>query len=204
MDYLPQLVTIGAVILLACVSPGPDFIAVTSNALVSRQRGLGVALGTSIGIALWAVLAVVGLGVLLNTIAWLYEAIRIAGVCYLLYLGIKILLGARRPYQDLEIRQTANTTLSAPRVGLLVSATNPKAAAFFGSFFITVLPAHAPGWVLAAAVMVVATVALLWFSLLALMFSTARVRAIYARMRRPIDVFMGVVLVGLGVRLALD
>jgi len=204
VDYIAQLFTIGAVILLACVSPGPDFMAVTSNALVSRQRGLGVALGTSVGIALWAVLAVVGLGVLLNTIAWLYDAIRIAGVCYLLYLGIKILLGARRPYQDLEIRKTANTTLSAPRVGLLVSATNPKAAAFFGSFFITVLPAHAPGWVLAAAVMVVAAVSLLWFSLLALMFSTARVRAVYARMRRPIDVFMGVVLVGLGVRLALE
>nr|WP_240158433.1 LysE family transporter [Pantoea sp. Tr-811] len=189
--------------LLACVSPGPDFIAVTSNALVSRKRGMGVALGTSAGITLWAVLAIVGLGVLLNTVAWLYDAIRVVGAGYLIYMGIKMLLGARRPYGDLEISRTQNTSTPAPRVGLLVSATNPKAAAFFGSFFITVLPAQAPWWVLAAAVVVVTVVSFAWFSTLALMFSTDRVRAYYAKVRRPIDALMGAALVGLGLRLAL-
>ncbi|MFJ4348266.1 LysE family translocator [Pseudomonas sp. NPDC089401] len=203
MDYLPQLLTIGAVMLLACVSPGPDFIAVTSNALVSRRRGIGVALGTSAGITLWAVLAIVGLGVLLSTVAWLYDAIRVVGAGYLMYMGIKMLLGARRPYGDLEISRTQNTSTPAPRVGLLVSATNPKAAAFFGSFFITVLPAQAPWWVLAAAVIVVTVVSFAWFSTLALMFSTDRVRACYAKVRRPIDAAMGAALVGLGLRLAL-
>ncbi|NIF28529.1 lysine transporter LysE [Pantoea sp. Tr-811] len=203
MDYLPQLLTIAAVMLLACVSPGPDFIAVTSNALVSRKRGMGVALGTSAGITLWAVLAIVGLGVLLNTVAWLYDAIRVVGAGYLIYMGIKMLLGARRPYGDLEISRTQNTSTPAPRVGLLVSATNPKAAAFFGSFFITVLPAQAPWWVLAAAVVVVTVVSFAWFSTLALMFSTDRVRAYYAKVRRPIDALMGAALVGLGLRLAL-
>lgn len=202
MDYVPQLLTIGAVMLLACVSPGPDFIAVTSNALVSRSRGIGVAVGTSAGIAIW-VLAIVGLGVLLSTVAWLYDAIRVVGAAYLIYMGIRMLLGTRRPYAALEISKTQNTTTAAPRVGLLVSATNPKAAAFFGSFFITVLPAHAPGWVMAAAVVVVTLVAFAWFSALALMFSTARVRAFYAKVRRPIDAAMGAVLVGLGLRLAL-
>ncbi|MBS3188435.1 LysE family translocator [Pseudomonas sp. SAR267] len=203
MDYVPQLLTIGAVMLLACVSPGPDFIAVTSNALVSRSRGMGVAVGTSAGIAIWAVLAIVGLGVLLSTVAWLYDAIRVVGAGYLIYMGIKMLLGARRPYAALEISTTQNTTTAAPRVGLLVSVTNPKAAAFFGSFFITVLPTHAPGWVMAAAVVVVTLVAFAWFSMLALMFSTARVQVLYTKVRRPIDAAMGAVLVGLGLRLAL-
>nr|WP_165441443.1 LysE family transporter [Pseudomonas syringae] len=189
--------------LLGCISPGPDFIAVTSNALVSRKRGIGVALGTSAGIAIWAILAVIGLGVLLTKISWLYDVIRVVGVCYLFYLGIKMLLSARRPYEELKITSTHNTTTPAHRVGLLVSATNPKAAAFFGSFFITVLPAQAPTWVFAAAVIVVTAVSLVWFSTLALMFSTDRVREIYAKMRRPIDAAMGAILVGLGLRLAL-
>ncbi|WDY56024.1 LysE family transporter [Pseudomonas sp. PSKL.D1] len=204
MDYVPQLLTIAAVMLLACISPGPDFIAVTSNALASRKRGLGVALGTAAGIVVWALLAMVGLGVLLTKLAWLYDVIRVAGVCYLLYLGIKMLLGARKPSQALAIDTAANTSTSAPRVGFLVSMTNPKAAAFFGSFFITVLPPHAPVWVLGAAVVVVAAVALAWFSALALMFSTNRVRAAYAGLRRPIDALLGAALVGLGVHLAVS
>ena len=203
MSYVPQLLTVAAVMLLACVSPGPDFIAVTSNALASRRRGLGVALGTAMGIAVWASMAVIGLGVLLTRIAWLYDAIRIAGVCYLLYLGARLLLAARRPYREMAVATTDNVITPAPRVGFMVSMTNPKAAAFFGSFFITVLPAHAPGWVLVAAVVVVTAVALAWFSTLALMFSTRRVRDFYGRMRRPIDAAMGGILVVLGLRLAL-
>lgn len=203
MDYIPQLFTIAAVMLLGCISPGPDFIAVTSNALISRKRGLGVALGTALGICVWAVMAVIGLGVLLTKLAWLYDAIRVVGVCYLLYLGARMLLGARRPYQELAIATSSNTTTPAPRVGFLVSMTNPKAAVFFGSFFITVLPQHAPVWVLGSAVVVVTLVSLLWFSTLALMFSTQRVRLIYAGMRRPIDAAMGAALVGLGAHLAL-
>jgi Putative threonine efflux protein len=144
-----------------------------------------------------------GLGVLLTKVAWLYDAIRVVGAGYLMYMGIKMLLGARRPYAALEIDTAQYTTTPAPRVGLLVSATNPKAAAFFGSFFITVLPSQAPGWVLVAAVVVVTVVSFAWFSTLAFMFSTDRVRACYAKVRRPIDAAMGAVLVGLGLRLAL-
>lgn len=203
MDYVPQLLTIAVVMLLGCVSPGPDFIAVTSNALLGRQRGLGVALGVTVGICVWATLTVIGLGVLVTKIAWLYDAIRIVGVCYLLYIGARMLLGARRPYRDLTIGTTANVASPAPRVGFVVCMTNPKAAAFFGSFFITVLPPHAPVWVLVAAVVVVTGVSFAWFSALALMFSTGRVRAFYSKMRRPIDAAMGVVLMGLGLRLAL-
>ncbi|MHA6195000.1 LysE family translocator [Pseudomonas wadenswilerensis] len=203
MSYVPQLLTIAVVMLLGCVSPGPDFIAVTSNALASRRRGLGVALGTATGIAIWALMAIVGLGVLLTRIAWLYDVIRVVGVCYLLYLGGKMLLGTRRPYREMAVATAENVTTPAPRVGFMVSMTNPKAAAFFGSFFITVLPAHAPGWVLVAAVLVVTAVSLAWFSILALMFSTRRVREFYGRMRRPIDAAMGGILVALGLRLAL-
>ena len=56
---------------------------------------------------------------------------------------------------------------------------------------------------MAAAVVVVTLVAFAWFSMLALMFSTARVQVLYTKVRRPIDAAMGAVLVGLGLRLAL-
>lgn len=202
MTIIFQLLTLAAIVLLACISPGPDFIAVTSNALASRSRGWKVAVGIAIACTVWAALAMFGLGLLLTQIAWLYEAIRLIGAGYLIYLGGKILFGARRPYGALPVEGSRNDAGSAMRVGLMVGMTNPKSAAFFGSLFVTILPAGTAGPVQAIAVVIVSVVALAWFSLLALMFSADRVRSNYARLRRPIDALMGTLLLGLGLRLA--
>ncbi len=202
MTYLPQLLALAGIFLLACVSPGPDFIAVTSNALTSRSRGLGVAVGTATACSVWAALTVFGLGFVLTRIAALYEAIRLIGAAYLIYLGARMLLGARRPYGSMPIAGARHDGTSAIRTGFLVGITNPKTAAFFGSLFITILPADVPVLVQTAAVCIVAAVALGWFGLLAIVFSTPGVRSAYARLRRPIDALMGAILVSLGLRLA--
>lgn len=45
MGYLSQLLTFSGIVLLACISPGPDVIAVTSNALNDRVSDMFVGLG---------------------------------------------------------------------------------------------------------------------------------------------------------------
>lgn len=202
MTFVPHLLALSGVFLLACVSPGPDFIAVTSNALTSRSRGLGVAIGTAIACSIWASLAMFGFGLLLTQFAWLYEAIRLIGAAYLIFLGAKMLLGARRPHSALQVATPRSTSSSPVRTGFTVGMTNPKTAAFFGSLFVTILPTDVPALIQGVAVVIVAAVALGWFGLLAILFSTPRVRAAYATLRRPIDALMGTLLVGLGLRLA--
>lgn len=97
MSYLPQLAAVAGVMLLGCVSPGPDLIAVSSHALTKRRSGLFAAFGIATSHALWALLAVFGLGLILAQVAWFYGAIRIAGAVYLIYLGAKTLLSLRKP-----------------------------------------------------------------------------------------------------------
>ncbi|QGZ64060.1 LysE family translocator [Paraburkholderia acidisoli] len=206
MNFLPQLAAIAGVMLLACASPGPDMLAVTSHAFARRRSGLFAAAGIATSHGLWATLAVFGLGIVLTQLAWLYEGIRIAGAVYLLYLGVRILMSLRQEAGAAEPAAAAQQTGAAYsyRRGLLVGLTNPKAAAFFGSLFVTLLPAHAPLWAHAATVATVAGVSICWFTAMALLFSTARVQRGYRKLRRPIDAAMGVVLVGIGARLALD
>ena len=206
MNFLPQLAAIAGVMLLACASPGPDMLAVTSHAFARRRAGLFTAAGIATSHALWATLAVFGLGLILAQIAWLYEGIHMAGAVYLLYLGARILLSLRQGAGAAEPTAAAKQTGAAHayRRGLLVGLTNPKAAAFFGSLFVTLLPAHAPMWVHGATVATVAGVSICWFSAMALLFSTDRVQRGYRKLRRPIDAVMGAVLVGIGARLALD
>ena len=202
MTFLPQLLALAGVFLLACVSPGPDFIAVTSNALLSRSRGLGVALGTALACGTWAALTMYGLGFLLARIVWLYDAIRLIGAVYLVYLGAKMLLSTRRPSRPWPVATRPSKEGSAVRTGFVIGITNPKTAAFFGSLFVTILPPNVPALVQGIAVGIVGAVALGWFSLLAMMFSMPRVRSGYAALRRPVDALMGTILVGLGLRLA--
>ncbi|WP_065501707.1 LysE family translocator [Burkholderia stabilis] len=205
MTYIAQLAAVAGVMLLACVSPGPDLIAVTSHALAKRRAGLYAAAGISTSHALWAALAIFGLGLILAKLAWLYGVIRIAGAVYLVYLGGKTLVGLRKPIQPAEVAaQLVKSDEQAYRRGLFVGLTNPKAAAFFGSLFVTVLPAHAPMWVHGVTLVIVTAVSLSWFSIIAILFSTNRVQAGYARLRKPIDAVMGTVLLGLGAKLAMD
>jgi threonine/homoserine/homoserine lactone efflux protein len=203
MDHIPQLMTIAVVVLLGAMSPGPDFVAVTSHALTSRRAGFQVTLGITAAVIIWASLALFGLGVLLVEIGWLTIAVRLAGAFYLIYLGARILLSIRDKPASITI-DVVKTGAPAWRTGFLVGITNPKTAAFFGSLFITVLPLDAPLAVRAATLIVIGLVALGWFGFVALIFSTAQVRAVYGRIRRPIDALLGVILVTLGLKLALD
>ena len=46
MEYVPYLLTAYAIFAMAVMSPGPNFLAVTSASMtVSRRAGLGIALG---------------------------------------------------------------------------------------------------------------------------------------------------------------
>lgn len=204
MSYLPQLLTLAGVNLLACMSPGPDFVAVSSNALGNRRAGIFVALGVAAGCTVWALLAVFGLGMLLTRLGWVYSIVRLVGAGYLVFLGGKMLLSARHASAPLTVLRSSEHHRGAFRRGFLVNMANPKAAVFFGSLFLTVLPVGAPVWVSAATVATVGGVATGWFIVLALMFSVDRVRTVYDRIRRPVDVLMGAALVGLGVKLATD
>lgn len=210
MSFLPQLAAIAGVMLLACASPGPDMLAVTSHAFARRRAGLFAAAGIATSHVLWATLAVFGLGLILAQLAWLYEGIRIAGAVYLVYLGAKTLMSLRQSsgsagatVAPAAAAKSANGAHSYRR-GLLVGLTNPKAAAFFGSLFVTLLPGHAPMWVHGATVATVGAVSITWFSAMALLFSTDRVQRGYQKLRRPVDAVMGGVLVALGARLALE
>ncbi|MES1953114.1 LysE family translocator [Salinisphaera hydrothermalis] len=203
MTFAPELATLATVLLLGCISPGPDFVAVTSHALADRGSGLRIACGIATAITLWAALSVAGLAFVLSRIAVLYELVRLAGAAFLIYLGIRMLVTTwrRRPSTVAPMR-------AAPRPGsfkrgFLIGITNPKSAVFFSSLFATILPAHAPDWVYGATIALAAGTALGWFVVVALAFSLGRVQRVYARARRGIDTVMGTLLTMLGLRLAL-
>src|SRR5918996_1359267 len=87
---------IASLVLIAL--PGPDQALIMRNALVGgRTAGLSTMLGGASGLTLHAAAAALGVSRLRATSATAYATLKLVGIAYLLYLGVRILLSARRP-----------------------------------------------------------------------------------------------------------
>ncbi|MFP6557239.1 LysE family translocator [Paraburkholderia sp. B3] len=213
MHYVTLLLQIAAVYSLALVSPGPNFFMVTQLSLAGR-RALGVtsAFGVGVGSTAWAALAMLGFATVLQRIDWVYTGVRVAGALYLVWFGIKLVRsGARRDL--VAVAPTAVEPLPPAgrheyfrtwRAGLFTCLTNPKSCVFWTSMFAAMLPAHPPLGFYGAVLATVAAMSFGWHCGIAFLFADDRTQRGYRRVRRPIDAFCGVALVGLGLKLAAD
>ncbi len=133
MEFLTPFVTVGAVGLLAAMSPGPDFAVVTKNSLFgSRRAGLFTAIGVGLGIFLHVAYSLVGIGLIISQSIALFSIIKYIGAAYLFYLGYQLLRAKRAEDGVIETNVGATTSpWRALREGFLTNAFNPKATLFF-------------------------------------------------------------------------
>jgi threonine efflux protein len=198
------LAQVGAVWLLAVMTPGPNFLAVTRQAMgTSRRAALATALGVAGGTAVWVVAALAGLAVVLARAAWILVGLRWVGGAYLIYLGVRTLLRAgRASTNDLATTTGPTGFARAAGYGLATTLTNPKSALFFSSLFVTMLPRAMPLWLDVALLVLVVGISVTWYTAVTALFAQPRVQAAYQRARRAVDLTTGLLFVGLGGRLA--
>jgi threonine/homoserine/homoserine lactone efflux protein len=139
MSYLGLLLTIAGVLTLSLLSPEPNFVIVTSTAMMhSRRAGVLIGLGLAAASFTWSLLAVAGLALIISQGSWLYLLIKLAGAVYLMVLGVQMVLGARKPLAASNVNDPGG--LAAVRKGFVVSMMNPKSIAFYGSIFAIMVP----------------------------------------------------------------
>ncbi len=202
MEFLAPLVTLWAVQLLAAISPGQSFVLISKLALSNpRPVALSAVMGLGLGTIIWSSAAILGVALLLETAAWAYTAFKIAGGIYLVWLAIMLWRHAPEPVDLDGARTKLITPWRAFTLGSLTQLANPKVVVFFGSIFVALLPAHAPAWVYVAAVVIVFFNEIGWYTVVALLFSSARPRAAYMRAKTWIDRVMAGFLALIGVRL---
>lgn len=191
------LLSIGAVQLLAVMSPGPSFLITARTAVAkSRVEGIKVALGLGAGAGIWAIAALLGLHLLFARVPMLYNAVQLAGSLFLLWIAWKIFAHAADPIR-LDGVEEGGPGGSAFLKGFLTQVTNPKVVVFFGSVFVAMLPADVPLWMMVALVAIVTFNDFWWYSAVSLFFATGPVRAFYLRAKKWIDrvtaVFLGII-----------
>lgn len=211
---LPLLITIAGIHFVALVTPGPDFFFVSQVAASqSRKDAFKAVLGIASGVFVWAGIALLGLHVLLQKVAWLQKGIMIAGGLYLSYLAFLLLRSAykqhrreSRPAASISHLDPVTQTGTPPKKhlflkGLLTNLSNPKAVIYFGSVFSafvgTGVSNEAKLWIFA--LIVIETI--IWFLLVATIFALPAIQKGYRRSAKWIDGCAGVLFAGFSLSL---
>lgn len=202
MNDLLQLALIAGVLFLSVLSPGPNFALVTSTSMrVSRRAGVLTAMGFSLASGSWALLAIGGVNVLISHAPAVHTFVRIAGGLYLLWLGLKMLMSARRPMKNQNAVHPSGK--SAIAKAFVVSMTNPKSIGFYASIFSVMVPNDAPLWFDCAIVLLALAISAFWYGSLALLFSHRLAHSVYGKLKVWVETVMGVFLIGMGSRVLL-
>jgi len=169
-----------------------------------RREGVLSAAGTFAGGLVHVVAAATGLSILLATSAMAFAVVKYAGAVYLIYIGIRMIAGARG---DLDVELGAQSARRSPLwQGVATEVLNPKTAIFFLAFipqFVNRAGGSFRQFLLLGTISVTLnTCADLLVIVLASPIGT-RLRA-SARLRRRQRAATGLTLVGLGAYLALS
>lgn len=177
----------------ALITPGPDFFLVSQTAVSrSRKDAVLVAFGICLGAMVWSLLALMGLNIIFEKMAWLKQGLLVAGGLYLCWLGYQMLRSAfskgEQSIKEIVLPQSPYLFFMK---GLLTNLSNPKAVIYFGSVFSLFLANPLFDQHHSLLFIIIAIETLLWFLVVAFVFSLPTFRTAYQNFAKWIDGISG-------------
>lgn len=119
--------------ILLALAPGPDNIFVLIQSIYQgKKSALMVVLGLCTGLIFHTLAVAFGVAVIFQTSQLAFTILKLAGVCYLLYLAWKIFNA-----KDEKISLNSVDKIDAKKLyfrGIIMNVTNPKVSIFFLAF----------------------------------------------------------------------
>jgi threonine/homoserine/homoserine lactone efflux protein len=191
---------------LLIATPGPDTALIIRNALAAGPRASTMsALGVAVGTLVWVAASAVGVGLLLESSSTAFTILKLAGAAYLCYLGLRSLFSTASEKSVKEIGdRTKLSDRAAWAQGLFSNLLNPKT----GAFFVTVMPQFTihgdPSSRLVVMVVAFEVMLVTWLIAYGHVVSGLGRSGIGSRVRHAMTKVTGVVLIGLGAKLAFE
>lgn len=121
-------------VLLLALTPGPVWVYLLSRTLTQgRRAGYFSLLGVAAGVVVHVTLAAFGITVVLLAVPLAFDAIKLAGAAYLLWLAINTLRGGGMSFNPQPLDVVPDRVLF--RQALIAALLNPKVAVFYLSLF---------------------------------------------------------------------
>jgi threonine/homoserine/homoserine lactone efflux protein len=206
-----NLVAFLGVSILVIVTPGQDTALTIRNTLLGgRGAGVATAAGVSTGQLTWTIATSAGLAALLVASEPVFTVLKWAGAAYLVFLGLQALRAAffAPPRSGQSVPALARGGASGwgfYRQGVLSNLGNPKMVVFFSSLlpqFVTQGRATFASLLLLGLIFCSMTFA--WLSVYAVVVARVGDFLRRDRIKRALEATTGLVLIGLGLRLATE
>ncbi|MFC4062339.1 LysE family translocator [Planomonospora corallina] len=208
VDIITALASFAVVVGFLTITPGVDTALVLRTSLLAgRGSAWGVVLGIQAGTLTWGVLSAAGVSAVLAASRLAYDVLRWAGAAYLIWMGARMLWESRRAAGAAQeaAGPAAGGFLSGFRRGVVTNLLNPKVGVFYVAMIPQFMPEGVPHAVMGLLLAGVHVCEGLLWSLLLVGF-TALLRGWLSRpaVRRGLDQLTGLVVVGFGLRLAVQ
>jgi len=190
------------------LTPGPNMIYLVSRSICQGPAAGLISLGgVALGFVFYMFSAALGITALLLAVPYAYDALRIAGALYLLYMGWQAVKpGGRSPFQVRDLPKDSPRRLFT--MGFVTNLLNPKIAIMYLSLLPQFISPQDHGSVLAQSLVLGFTQIVISVSVNALIALMAGSIAVFLAGRPVWQVvqrwLMGTVLAGMAVRMALE
>jgi len=152
------------VCLLGAISPGPSMMVVINNSIFKNKlNGILTALGHGFGIGIYALFAVIGIGLIIKTNFYLFIILKITSIIFLFYLGIQALVKTNHvEFNEGSVKDGIQSFFQ----GLSISILNPKILIWFLAIYSQFMSSNNDIFFNLSLVLIASTVDALWYMLL--------------------------------------
>ncbi|KGJ95905.1 LysE family translocator [Colwellia psychrerythraea] len=198
---LSAWLSLATICLLGAMTPGPSLAIVLKHTLSGgRVNGFFVSIFHGAGIALYAVLTVLGMALIIKETPWLFNLIKYAGAAFLLWLAFKAFT-SKSVLGKLNHETISVTLIQSAWEGFMIAFLNPKIALFFIALFSQFIDANAN---LEQQIIMVSTVGgidAIWYCLVSLLFSQSYILEKLRNNVHIVDKITGVILLAISARI---
>lgn len=190
--------TAALIYILAVMSPGPNFIIVSRfSSLGSIFTGFGATLGICTVGMFFSIISLLGLAALLHQYPAFSKMATLCGSAYLLYIAYGII-------KSVMAKKTGVAESTVPAItsfgkaywtGVITNISNMKTIAFMISIYAGFLSSPRTDMDKVLVVALCSTLEVIWYSLVALLFSQGPVKTLFLKYTRQIDIGLAIFLV---------
>ena len=103
------------------MSPGPSMAVVINNAVFkNRYHGVLTSIGHGLGITIYAIFAVIGIGLIINTNILIFNGMKIISIMFLIYLGLKAITNKEKVnFENKELSGSATSFFQGLSIAIL-------------------------------------------------------------------------------------
>ena len=191
-----------AVCLLGAMSPGPSMAVVIRNAIFKgRYNGILTSIGHGVGITIYAIFAVLGLGLIINANIFVFNSLKILSVVFLIFIGMKSILN--REKINLEKKNVQEKTISFLQ-GFSIAIFNPKILVWFIAIYSQFMSMNNELIFNIYLVLIAGIVDAFWYIFLTLAITTASALTFFQTKILLIKKIQGFLFIAIGLILLVD